>query len=191
MDLFISAAVLAVMLLILSRRVPVSFSSPVYFLISAYLVVLVGGTFIYDPNYGGSGVTLFLSEDESRETAVQVIWLLCSFVLGACLFEPGSRAHHTSEGTRSRMGFLIDRAVRFHGGTGVFIGFFAVALVVAGNGFVNVVSRSEYLSEANHIVKIIGTALLPVGVIAFGAASTNRRATSGPPLLSVPWCCSH
>ena len=52
MDLFISAAVLAVMLLILSRRVPVSFSSPVYFLISAYLVVLVGGTFIYDPNYG-------------------------------------------------------------------------------------------------------------------------------------------
>ena len=73
------------------------------------------------------------------------------------------------------MGFLIDRAVRFHGGTGVFIGFFAVALAVAGNGSANIYLRTEYLTEVNHIVKIIGTAFLPVGVIAFGAASTNRR----------------
>jgi hypothetical protein len=175
MDLFISAAVLAVLLLILSLRVPVSLSSPVYFLIGAYLVVLVAGTFIYDPNYEGAGVTLFLSEDESREMVVQVIWLLCAFALGACLFEPGSRAHRTNEGTRSRISFLKERASKFHSGTAVFIGFFAIALSVAGNGSANIYSRSEYLLEANHIVKIIGTAFLPLGAIAFGAASTTKR----------------
>jgi hypothetical protein len=173
MELLISTCVLLVALGILLRRIPLSFASPVYVLIGTYLLLLIGGTFLYDPAYrGGSGVRLFLSRDDSYAMAASVMWLLTAFSLGASLF--ASPRHRNPISMRRAIGrgmqFSSMRAV-----AGLLLACCSLLLIVFGVGLENVYSRTGYMAEEHHIIKIIGYACLPVGVIALGAVSAKRN----------------
>jgi len=176
MELAVSIVALLITSGILRRRIPFSFVSPVYVLMGAYLVILIGGTFLYNPAYGGASVSLFMSEAESTAMIAEVLWLLCVFGIGAAVLKP-ARRQRGHEGIRRTM--TADHRVRrlsdFRAVGALLVAICSLLLVLAGAGWENVYSRAGYMTETNHIAKVIGYALLPVGVIALGAASTNRN----------------
>jgi hypothetical protein len=176
MQILISIGALVIVLSILLHRIPLSFASPVYVLIGTYLVVLVGGTFLYNPAYGGASVSLFISEGESYAMIIQVLWLICGFGIGAILLTP---ARQKREGAGIQKRLTNDRTIfrlsTYRAVAAVLLASCALVLVVAGNGWDNIYSRVGYMAETNHLAKVIGYALLPVAVIALGAASTTRN----------------
>jgi hypothetical protein len=147
----------------------------VFVLIGTYIVVLIGGTFLYNPSYGGASVSLFVSDSESYAMITQVLWLLCAFAVGASLFTsraPGHRRRNVRKWSGARSGQLPN--VQAAGA--LLLALCSLALVLAGTGWENVYFRTGYMVETNHFAKVIGYAMLPVGIIALGAASTNRNA---------------
>jgi len=185
--LVIEFLVLVFAVIYLCRILPLSLFSPVHMLILVYVITSFGGYFIYpeiDDSIAGGSAALVLTQQELSRTMEAFFYLLYAFIVGACCYVllSGKFVSVRHRPGQIRPKLKIKRSVRVLLLLAVI---FSLVSLIFGFGLEEIFWRTDYLSERNKYLVILGKALVLPALLFLGYLFGIAKSTYYKVFLSL------
>ncbi len=172
-----SFLVLLVMSTALFRRLTPIALSPITAIFLLYLVLFLLGPLIYNPAYGGGGMSFYTSTEDELKLIPKVFWILSGLSSGVLIFTMVSKKRNDLR-AKAR-GIRQVRITSAVAGAIIVFAIFALVLQVEGVGAQNLWYRHVYLVFKIKIIKKIAGMLTLMSVPMLGLVSADVRLGRG------------